>query len=228
MKVIVTGASGMVGYGALRAVLRDADVTEVLVVGRRPLDTWPHDADRTKATELVFDMKDWDAIGDRFAGFDACMWCLGTSSAGMKEDAYRAVTYDLTLRAAKAMVRVAPQMTFMYVSGQGTDSSEKGGSMWARVKGKTENDLLALGFARAFMMRPGVIVPKSGARSKTKLYRAFYVVAKPLMFVLRPVLHKHMPSTDEIGEAMLALAKGASAGPIIDNTTIVGLAVGAH
>jgi len=126
------------------------------------------------------DFFDFSAIENELSGLDACFFCLGVSSAGMTEIRYRRITYDLTLVAAETLVKLNPGMIFVYVSGAGTDSTERGRSMWARVKGQTENALLRLPFKAAYMFRPGVIVPLDGIRSKTKIYRMGYALARPL------------------------------------------------
>src|SRR5204863_5923892 len=177
MNVILFGATGMVGQGVLRECLVDPDVEQLLSIVREPSGR-----SEPKLRELVHrDFFDFSPIENDLAGYDACFFCLGVSSAGMKEADYRRVTYDITLAAARVLARLNPNMTFIYVSGTGTDSSEKGRSMWARVKGKTENDLLRLPFKAAYMFRPAAIVPLHGIRSKTKLYQAFYTALGPLL-----------------------------------------------
>ena len=165
MKIIIFGATGMVGSGALRECLEDRRVESVLVVGRSSVGmTHP------KIQEILHhDFLDYAPVQSRFADRDACFFCLGVSAAGKSEDAYRRLTYDVTLAAAKAMVAANPRMTFCYVSGAGTDNTERGRVMWARVKGATENALLRLPFKAAFMFRPAFIQPLKGARSKTRV-----------------------------------------------------------
>ena len=203
MKVLLFGASGMIGQGVLRECLLDPDVTRILSVVRRPT------AERDpKLTELVApDIGDLAAHEPSLAGTDACFFCAGVSSAGMSEAAYTRVTHDLTLAAARTLVRVAPAMTFIYVSGHGTDATERGRTMWARVKGRTENALLALPFRAAYMFRPGFIQPLHGIRSRTALYRVIYVALSPVASLLR----RHAPgiatSTEQVGRAMLKVAR---------------------
>ena len=164
----------MVGQGVLRECLLDPDVERVLSIVRAP--TRQRDP---KLRELAHpDFFEFSTIENEVAGYDACFFCLGVSSAGMKEADYRHVTYDITLAAARVLARLNPNMTFVYVSGTGTDSSEKGRSMWARVKGKTENDLLRLPFKAAYLFRPGAIVPLYGVKSKTKFVQVFYTLLK--------------------------------------------------
>jgi hypothetical protein len=177
-------------------------VDSVLVIGRSSIGVR-----HAKIREILHtDFAEFESIREEFAGADACLFCLGVSSAGMKEADYRRLTYDITLAAANAMVRVSPQLTFIYVSGEGTDSTAQGRSMWARVKGKTENDLLAMPFKAAYMFRPGYIQPLRGVRSKTGFYQRFYDVLAPLYPLLRRVIPKHVTTTVNIGRAMIEVA----------------------
>jgi len=202
MKVLIFGATGMVGQGVLRECLLDPEVELAVTVGRTATG-----AQAAKLREVVLaDMKNYTEIEDQLAGFDACFFCLGVSSSGMKEADYARVTYDLTLAAAETLSRVNPQMTFIYVSGQGTDSSERGRTMWARVKGRTENALLRLPL-KAYMFRPGMIEPLDGIKSKTPAYRLLYKICGPLLPALRWTFPNQVLSTREIGQAMLAVAK---------------------
>ena len=163
LKVILFGATGMIGQGVLRECLLDPDVTQVLAVSRGPIGQ-----NHEKLRELLHrDFSDFSGSERELSGYDACFYCLGVSAAGMKEADYAHVTYDFALAAARALAKLNPGMTFIYVSGAGTDSSEKGRSMWARVKGRTENALLALPFKAKFMFRPGVIQPMHGITSRT-------------------------------------------------------------
>lgn len=206
MRVILFGATGMVGQGVLRECLLDPDVNAILTVGRSATGTTD-----AKVRELMPpNMFDYSGVERELAGYDACFFCLGVSSAGMKEPDYEHVTYGLTMAAALTLVRMNPQMTFVYVSGQGTDSSEKGRTMWARVKGKTENALLHLPFKSAYMFRPGFIQPLHGIRSKTALYQAIYSLTGPVIPLLRRLFPKVILTTEEIGKAMLAVARRGS------------------
>ena len=203
MRVILFGGTGMVGQGVLKECERDPEITEVLAVGRTALEN--ADAKVWEiAAEDLFDLEDEE---DRLTGFNACFFCLGVSSSGMGEEAYRRVTYDLTMSVAKRLVRLNPGMVFEYVSGAGTDSTEKGRVMWARVKGKTENDLQGLGFKGAYMFRPGGIVPMDGIKSKTKAYQAVYSVLGPVMPLLHRLFPRYMTTTRELGRAMIRVAK---------------------
>jgi len=203
MRAILFGATGMVGQGVLRECLLDPGVGEVLVIGRRAIGT--HDE---KLREIVLpDIANLSRIAGELDRFDACFFCLGVSSAGMSEAAYRRVTFDLTLAVAETLVQRNPGMTFVYVSGAGTDSTAKGRTMWARVKGETENALLALPFKEAVMFRPGLIVPLHGIRSKTFWYRAFYSAIRPLWPILRPLLPTLVTTTEQVGRAMIRVAR---------------------
>jgi uncharacterized protein YbjT (DUF2867 family) len=203
MNVLLFGATGMVGQGVLRECLLDPDVHLVQAVGRTSVG-----AQSPKFREIVHhDLWHYQAIAAKLSGFDACFFCLGVSSSGMKEQDYEHVTYGVTMAAAEILSRLNPQMTFMYVSGVGTDSSEQGRTMWARIKGKTENALLRLPFAAAYMFRPGIIQPLYGARSKTTFVRAFYKLGKPLLPLLRLVFPDYVLTTEQIGRAMLAVAR---------------------
>lgn len=203
MNVLIFGASGMIGQGVLRECLLDADVRRVQVVGRSSIGI-----QNPKLREIVHqDLWNYSDIETSLSGFDACFFCLGVSSSGMKEEAYARVTYDLTLAAAETLCRLNPKMTFVYVSGAGTDTSEHGRTMWARVKGKIENALLRLPFAAAYMFRPGVIEPLHGVCSKTASYRVLYTFSKPLLPVLRWIFPNQVLTTEQIGRAMLAVAK---------------------
>ncbi|MFE3056798.1 epimerase [Nocardia sp. NPDC059239] len=201
MKVILFGATGMIGHGVLDECLRDERVEQVLAVGRSSLGI-----ENPKLRELVQpDPTDLSAIAGELPEFDACFFCLGVSSVGMEEEDYRRITHDLTLKVGRTLAAANPKLTFIYVSGQGTDSSEKGRSMWARVKGNTENDLLALPF-QAYMFRPGFVQPMDGVISKTPLYRAAYAVTGPLIPLLKRLAPNAFNDNREIGRAMITIA----------------------
>ncbi len=215
MKVLVFGATGMVGQGVLRECLLDSDVKQVTTIGRTPTS-----AHHRKQREIVHgDFENFEPIAGQLAGLDACFFCLGVSSSGMKEADYQRVTYRFTMAAAETLSRLNPGMTFIYVSGQGTDSSERGRTMWARVKGKTENALLRLPI-KAFMFRPGFIEPMDGIKSKTPLYRVIYAISKPLMPLLRRAFPNHVLSTRDIGSAMLSVAKRGYPKTILETADI--------
>jgi uncharacterized protein YbjT (DUF2867 family) len=220
MKIIIFGATGMVGHGVLLECLEHAGVSSVLVVGRRSCGiTHPKLREHVQA-----DLSSYPEQDALFAGYDACFFCLGVSSAGMDEAEYRRVTHDLALAAARAMVRVSPQMTFCYVSGAGTDSSGKGRSMWARVKGQTENALLELPFRASYMFRPGYIQPVKGVRSRTRLYQAIYTVAAPLFPVWKAIAPRHVTTTERLGLAMIHVVGRGYSTPILEAPAINELA----
>jgi uncharacterized protein YbjT (DUF2867 family) len=220
MNVVIFGATGMVGSGVLLECLEDARIASVLVAGRRPVGmTAP------KLREiLVENFADLGPIQSEFATCGACFFCLGVSSAGMSEERYRQVTYDLTLGVAGTMVAANPAMTFCYVSGAGTDSTERGSRMWARVKGQTENALLRLPFKAAYMFRPGFILPLKGVRSKTAIYQAMYSVLAPLYPLLRRLAPRFTTTTVNVGRAMIVVALSGYDRPIIESPEIEQLA----
>ena len=215
MKVIIFGASGMVGQGVLRECLRDPDVERVLVVWRSSIGV-----QNEKVREIVHrDFLDFSNVEDQLSGYDACFFCLGVSSAGMNERDYSRVTYDVTIAAAEVLARKNPGMTFIYVSGAGTDSSERGGSMWARVKGRTENALLKMPL-KAYMFRPAYIQPMHGIKSKTKLYGAMYSVVAPIYPLLRRLAPKYVTTTEQLGRAMICVAKRGAPKRVLESDDI--------
>lgn len=220
MRVLLFGATGMVGQGVLRECLLASDVQEVVAVGRTPL-TQGHD----KLHQVLHtDMLDFQPLENLLQGFDACFFCLGVSSVGMDEAKYTHLTYDLTLVAASTLARLNPQMTFVYVSGAGTDSSETGKVMWARVKGKTENALLRLPFKAVYLFRPGIIQPLHGVRSKTPLYQSVYTLLGPLLTLARRLWPARVVSTEVLGQAMLTVVRQGNAQPVVEQVDINRLA----
>ena len=216
MKVILFGATGMVGQGVLRECLLDTGVEIVLAVGRS-LSGQKH----TKLREILHDnFMDFSSIEPQLAGYDACFFCLGVSSLGMDEERYRHLTYDITIAAATTLARLNPQMVFVYVTGRGTDSTERGNLMWARVKGKTENDLLKLPFKAAYMFRPAGIQPLHGVRSKTGWVQAIYVVAAPLLSWLTRVAPRYMTTSEQVGRAMIKVARDGFPKPVLESEDI--------
>ncbi len=216
MKVILFGASGMVGQGVLRECLLDPEVSNVLSIARRSTGQ-----QHPKLRKIVHeDFFDFSAIESELAGFDACFFCLGVSSAGKSEADYRRITYDITLAAAKTLVKLNPNLTFVYVSGAGTDSSERGRMMWARVKGQTENALLRLPFKAAYMFRPGVIVPLDGIKSRTMLYRVPYALMGPILPLLQRLFPKYVTTTEKLGRAMLTVARHGAPKPVLESSDI--------
>jgi uncharacterized protein YbjT (DUF2867 family) len=204
-KVIITGATGMVGKGVLLECLDHKAISEVLVIVRHASGI-----EHPKLKELVHtDFSNFENVRNRLSGYDACFYCLGISAAGLKEEQYTKITYDYTLALARTLVEINPEMTFTYVSGEGTDSTEKGRMMWARVKGKTENDLLKLGFKQAFMFRPGVIVPLRGIKSRTKMYQFMYDYFMWLVKLIKAISPDSVVNTTLIGLAMInAMLRG--------------------
>jgi uncharacterized protein YbjT (DUF2867 family) len=215
MKVLIFGATGMVGQGILRQCLLDREVDLVVTVGRTATGTR-----NPKLREIEHrDMSNYAGMEESLSRFDACFFCLGVASSGMKEADYERVTYGFALAAAEMLSKVNPGSTFIYVSGSGTDSSEKGRMMWARVKGRTENALLRLPL-EAYMFRPGFIEPLDGIQSKTPMYRKFYAVGRPLFPLLRRMLPNQVLSTREIGQAMLNVARRGYSKRILETRDI--------
>ena len=207
----------MVGQGALRACLLDPTVTRVVSVSRRP--TGKSDP---KLREVVqSDVTDLAALGPELKTTDACLFTLGVSSLGQSEEEYSRATYDLTMRVAEQLVRANPSMTFVYVSGRSTDSTEKGSAMWARVKGRLENALLRLGFARAYMFRPGAIIPQHGIRSSTGWYNTLYAITRPLFPLVRRMSPTAVTTSDQMSRAMIAVARDGYSKPILEMEDII-------
>lgn len=216
IKIILFGATGMVGEGVLHEALRHADVGSVLVIGRRTCGVT-----HVRLKEVVHqDFFNYSTIENELRGYDACFFCLGVSSIGKNEQEYTHVTYDLTLEAGRTLSRLNPGMTFCYVSGLGTDSTEKGKVMWARVKGRTENDLMKLPFKDVYAFRPGFIKPTPG------LHRAF--AAAKILGVAYPIWKALLPrfvcTLEDIGRAMVASATHGSTQKILEIKDIEALA----
>ncbi|MEW6767209.1 MAG: epimerase [Pseudomonadota bacterium] len=212
MKVILFGATGMVGQGVLRECLLDPGVTDVLSVGRTPVGQ-----SNPKLREIMHkDFLDFTPIENELTGYDACFFCLGITSIGMDETRYTLITHDFTLAAATTLARLNPQMTFVYVTGRSTDSTEKGPLMWARVKGRTENDLLKLPFKAAFMFRPGLIQPLYGVRSKTGWIDIIYTAISPLMSLTAHLAPNSVTTTEQVGRAMIGVARRGYPKPILE------------
>ena len=195
VKAIITGTTGMVGEGVLHECLNHPDVESILVVNRRTCN-----ASHPKLKEILHNnFHDFTSIEDRLTGYNACFFCLGTTSVGKNEEEYTRITYELTKALADNLIKLNPEMTFCYVSGVGTDSSEKGKVMWARVKGRTENYLLNLGFKKAFVFRPGIILPTKGLKNTLTLYKIFF----PLLPTVKFLFPKYICTLREIGKAMI-------------------------
>jgi nucleoside-diphosphate-sugar epimerase len=212
MNVIITGATGMVGKAILLECLDHSSVKGVLSISRRSVGI-----QHPKLTELLHaDFSEFSSVSEKLNGYDACFMSMGVSSAGMSEEKYTLLTHGYTLALARELIKLNKEMTITYVSGKGTDSSEAGKLMWARVKGKTENDLLALGFKQAFMFRPGFIVPKRGVYSSSKLYRILITAFRWLFPIIRLISPKSIVDSDEIGLAMIHAVERGYPKTIID------------
>jgi len=196
---IITGATGMVGKGVLLECLDHSDVERVLTIGRSKLDI-----EHPKLKQLVHaDFSDFSSVKDQLTGYNACYLCMGVSAAGLSEEQYRVITHDYTLALARTLLEITADMTITYVSGDGTDSSGSGRSMWARIKGQTENELLKLGFRQAFMFRPGIIIPLRGIKSRTRLYQFFYDYFMWLIKLVKLLMPNEVVNTTQLGQAMI-------------------------
>jgi uncharacterized protein YbjT (DUF2867 family) len=215
MKALLFGGSGMIGQGVLRELLQRAEVTKVISVGRTPLEQ-KHE----KLEELLRnDLYDWSGTEAAFTGIDAVFFCLGVSSGGMSEAEYTKVSYELPMSIAKALIKTSPQATWCFISGAGTDSSERGRTMWARVKGKTENDLQKVGFKAVYCFRPGYIQPMDGIVSKTPSYRLMYKFTGPLYPLFKGATSV-VTSTRQLGFAMVEVAVKGYPKPILESRDI--------
>ncbi|MFT3712511.1 MAG: epimerase [Archangium sp.] len=216
MKIILFGGSGMIGQGVLLELLKRPEVTKILSVGRTPLDQ----KDPKLEDVLVKDLTDFSSIpAGTFENVDAVEYCLGVSSGGMSEADYRRITYDFTMAAAKVIHAKSPNATFCFISGASTDSTEKSGPMWARVKGAAENALQKVGFKAVYCFRPGYIQPMDGIKSKTPAYKWMYVFAAPL-YPLFKGMTKYVTSTRQLGFAMVEVAKKGFDKSILESTDI--------
>jgi uncharacterized protein YbjT (DUF2867 family) len=221
MKVILFGGTGMVGQGVLRECLLDPQVESVLAVGRKATGQ-----NHPKLRELTrADLTDLTPVSDQLSGFDACFFCLGVSSGGMSEQAYRRITYDLTVAVGRTLADLDPGLIFTYVSGAGTDSTEQGRTMWARVKGQTENALLRLPFKGAYMFRPGIIRPLHGIRSKTRSYRVLYAILSPLVLLTAAIAPNSITTTEKIGRAMIHVVQRGAPKPLLGTRDINALSM---
>ncbi|WP_329742929.1 NAD-dependent epimerase/dehydratase family protein [Dyella sp. A6] len=221
MKIILFGGSGMVGQGVLRECLRADGVSEVLAIGRAPLE-----ARHPRLKQLVqADLFALAPLQAQFDDFDACFFCVGSSVSGADEDAYTRINHDLPLAVAAVLARANPGMAFTYVSGQGTDASERGRTTWARIKGRTENALQQLGFRAVYLFRPGLIFPLHGETSSTRLYRMTYAALGWLSRPLRRLFPNSVLDTEQIGEAMLQVARSGAGNHVLESTDIHRLAM---
>lgn len=216
MNIVLFGATGMIGQGVLRECLLDPDVQRVVSVGRSATGQ-----QHPKLREIVHrDLHDFSAIEPELTGFDACFFCLGIASAGMSEEDYSRVTYGIAAAAGETLARLNPNMTFIFVSGAGADSTESGRIMWARVKGKAENAILRMPFRGAFVFRPAFVQPLHGIRSRTKLYRVLYTVVGPLIPLIRRFFPGSVTTTVEVGRAMLNVARTGAPKRILESKDI--------
>lgn len=218
MNVIITGSTGMVGKGVLLECLESSHIQKVLVVNRTSLSI-----NHPKLEELI--LKDFtlvESVANSLKGYDACFHCMGVSAVGLSEEKYSLITYEMTKNLADILYKLNSKMTFIYVSGTGTDSSEKGRSMWARVKGKTENYILKKGFADAYMFRPGAIIPEKGIKSRTGWYNAAYVIMRPFFGWMKR--SNKITTTTKIGHAMIQTILTPNDQKIVHNPEINELA----
>ena len=215
LNVIITGSTGMVGKGVLLECIDSPDVASILLINRYSVGIV-----NPKVKEIIHkDFFDWTPIRKELSGYNACFFCMGVSSAGMKEADYQRMTYELTLGFAKEVLPNNPDMTFCYVSGAGTSTKMDSRMMWANVKGKTENDLLHLGFKSAYMFRPGFIQPLRGIKSKTPLYQGIYNILSPFYGLLKR-LPKYITDTTTLGQAMIGVATQGYTKPILESQDI--------
>ena len=221
MKIVIFGSSGMVGSAVLRESLNATDVEQVLAIGRTKL-TLEHPKLTSIATSDLFDLEE---IKQTFANYDACLFCLGTSIGDNSEEVYTRLNQTLPLSVAKTMLEANPGMRFVYVSGKGTDASEQGKVVWARIKGATENGLLKMGFKSVFLLRPALIIPKNGEESKTKVYRLLYRYTGWAMKAVQPLLPSMITDTEKVGMAMLNLLRNQAESAIIENEQINSIAL---
>lgn len=215
LKVIIAGATGMVGKGCLLECMDNPLVESILIVNRKSLGLF-----HPKVKEvLVQDFNDLSSVREKLAGYNTCFYAIGVTSAGMKEAAYTRVIHDLTIVFAKEVLAANPDITFCFVSGAGTDSSEQSNTMWARVKGKTENALMAMGFKHAYMFRPGYIHPMRGIKSRTAWYNIFYKILGPVYFLLRRI-PKFVTNTETLAKAMINVSIHGYAKTVLESEDI--------
>ncbi|MFF2911449.1 SDR family oxidoreductase [Paenibacillus sp. NPDC057934] len=219
MKVILYGATGMIGQLALRESLLDPEVEQVVAIVRKSTGK-----QHPKYQEIVLpDISDLASIKEKVTGFDACLYLIGVSSTGMSEAEYTRITNEMTIKAAKQLLQLNPSMKIIYVSGMGADSTEQGKEMWARVEGKTENTLLGMPFEAAYMLRPGAILPMHGVRSKTTQYRILYNIIKPLNPLLKRM--KSVVTSEQLGQLILHLAKKGTTKEVLEREQLKKLAL---
>jgi uncharacterized protein YbjT (DUF2867 family) len=215
MRVVVFGATGMLGQGVLRECLQAPDVERVLTIGRHRTGL-----QHPGLHEVVHvDLWHYQSIEEQLRGYDACFFCLGVTSAGMKEQEYERITYGIASAAAEVLCRNNPGMTFVFVSGAGADSSERGRIMWARIKGKTENAILRLA-CKSYVFRPGVVLPAHGERSRTAAYRVLYSMTKPLLPLVRRFWPGYVLTTEQFGRAMLLVVRQGAPKRVLESSDI--------
>ncbi len=215
IKTILFGSTGMLGQAVLLECIKNKEVESILAINRQSCNV-----SHAKLKEIIRkDLFDLSGLTAEMTGYNTCLFCLGISSAGMKEKDYYKITHDLTLNAASTLLEFNKDLTFCYISGAGTDSSEKGKTMWARVKGKTENDLLAMPFKKAYMFRPAFIQPMKGIRSRTKLYNMIYAIFKPFYFILKH-FDGFVTNTETFGKAMILAVLNGYETKILKNRDI--------
>jgi uncharacterized protein YbjT (DUF2867 family) len=221
MRILMLGATGMVGQGVLRETLLAGDVSAVVSVSRTPVVPLPPGDPSGKLTQIIHrDLFDLTDYLPQLTNLDACFFCLGVSSLGMSEADYAHITYDLTLSIAQLLLAHNPMMTFVFVSGAGTDSSERGKNMWARVKGKTENALLRMPFKATYLFRPGIMQPLHGVKSKTKAYRLLYPLLWPFITLLKPLMPGVILTTENVGLAMLNAARRGEGDRVLETRDV--------
>ncbi|MFE4709230.1 NAD(P)H-binding protein [Paenibacillus sp. NPDC056722] len=219
MKVVLYGATGMIGQLALRECLLDPEVEQVVAIVRKSTGK-----QHSKYQEIVLpDISDLSSVKEKVTGFDACLYLIGVSSTGMSEAEYTRITNEMTIKAAKQLVKLNPNMKIIYVSGMGADSTEQGKEMWARVEGKTENTLLSMPFEAAYMLRPGAILPMHGERSKTTQYRILYNIMKPLNPLLKRM--KSVVTSEQLGQVIVHLAKKGTTKEVLEREQLKELAL---
>ncbi len=215
MKAILFGSTGMIGQGVLQECLKDSGIESLLVVNRNSCRV-----NHPKLKEIL--LNDFDkiaSISNELSGYDACFYCLGVTSVGLSEAEYHKNTFELTTKIAETVLNANKELTFCYISGANTDSTEKGKTMWARVKGKTENALLKMPFKSAYMFRPGYIQPMNGIKSKTKLYKVMYAIFKPLYFLLKNA-ESIVTTTEILGKSMIIAAGNGYEKKILESIDI--------
>ena len=213
-KVIITGSTGMVGKGVLLECLESTSIDKVLLINRSSIRM-----EHAKLEEILLpDFLNIESVRDQLAGYDACFYCMGVSAVGMNEENYTRITYTTTKVFVDVLYDLNPDMVFIYVSGQGTDSSEKGRAMWARVKGRAENMVFKKGFKNAYAFRPGGILPEKGIKSRTGWYNTIYFITRPLFPLFRR--SKNITTTTKLGQAMIKALALSESRKILENVDI--------